>query len=530
MATSDHGRAVMAAQGGGPATGAPGSFLHERGVVKLTQFALGVDLGTGSARAFLFDGSGRRHGGVRLRYTWRLSNDGAVEANADDAADLTFNAMDGALAHLPAGGSIVAVGFSTLWHTLLGVDGSGRPVTPVIGWNDARATDAARSLRRCLDGEQVHQRTGAMLHPSYPPARLAWLRTTQPELFQRVERWMSLPEYLWLRLTGTHVADVSIAAGSGLLNRFTLEWDDEVCEAVGVTSHQLGTIAAGNAAMVAGHEVPLTGGSGVSPPGGRWPQLRAATWRVPVGDGACANIGSGSTDARSVALSIGTSAAMRTVVHDGTAAIPAGLWSYRLDADTALLGGAISNGGIVRSWLQSLLKLPDDDVELDTLLSARQPAAHGLDMLPFLAGERTPDWPLDATAVIAGLRAATSPLDLLQAGLEAVAYRLLLVRRLIADAAPSAVTIIASGGAMRQSPYWAQLLTDVFGEPIQVAADAETSSRGAALLALQAAGEIADFRSLPPVTTTTLEPDPQRHRAHAAAFIRHKELAGRFSV
>jgi gluconokinase len=504
--------------------------LHERDVVKLTTFALGVDLGTGSARAFLFDGTGSRHGGVRLRYTWRLSNDGAVEVDADDVVDLTFSAMDGALAHLPAGGSIAAVGFSTLWHTLLGVDRSGRPVTPVIGWNDSRATEAARSLRARLDGERVHQRTGAMLHPSYPPARMAWLRTTQPELFERVERWMSLPEYLWLRLTGTHVADVSIAAGSGLLNRHTLEWDDEVCEAVGVAPPQLGTIAAGNAAMVPGHEVPLTGGNPVRPPAGvRWPMLRDAIWRMPVGDGACANIGSGSTDARSIALSIGTSAAMRAVVHDCTGAIPAGLWSYRLDADTALLGGAISNGGIVRSWLRSLLKLPDDDVELDTLLSARQPAAHGLDMLPFLAGERTPDWPLHATAVIAGLRAATSPLDLLQAGLESVAYRLLLVRRLIADAAPSAATIVASGGAIRQSPYWAQLLTDVFGEPIQVAADAETSSRGAALLALQAAGEIADLGSLPPVLTTTLEPDARRHRVHAAAFIRHADLAGRFS-
>jgi gluconokinase len=504
--------------------------LHERDVVKLTRFALGVDLGTGSARAFLFDGTGRRHGGVRLRYTWRLSSDGAVEVAADDVVDLTFNAMDGAVAQLPSTGRITGVGFSALWHTLLGVDSSGSPVTSVIGWNDARATDAALALRSRLDGERVHQRTGAMLHPSYPPARIAWLRTTRPELFQRVVRWMSLPEYLWLRLTGTHVADVSIAAGSGLLNRFTLAWDDEVCEAVGVTPHQLATIAAGSAAMIPGHEVPLTGGSRDSPPGGgRWPQLRDATWRMPVGDGACANIGSGSTDARSIALSIGTSAAMRIVVHDGTAAIPAGLWSYRLDADTALLGGAISNGGIVRNWLRSLLKLPDDDVELDTLLSARQPAAHGLDMLPFLAGERTPDWPLHATAVIAGLRAATSPLDLLQAGLESVAYRLLLVRRLIARAAPSAVTVVASGGAIRQSPYWAQLLTDVFGEPIQVAADAETSSRGAALLALQAAGEIADLGSLPPVLTTTLEPDTRRHRAHAAAFSRHTELAGRFS-
>jgi gluconokinase len=493
-------------------------------VVKRKHLALGIDLGTGSARAFLYDAAGRRSGGVRLRYTWQLATDGTVEVDADDVVELTLDAVDGALASLPRNARVVGVGFSGLWHTILGVDDAGRPATRVLGWNDTRATSAARALRASLDAEAVHQRTGALLHPSYPPARIAWLRANRPEQFTSVTRWLSLPEYVWLRLTGEHVCDVSMAAGSGLLDRRALDWDAALCAALDVAPDQLGRIVTGADAVVSGSRVTCTGDHAER----HWAQLRDAQWRTPVGDGACANYGSGCTDASRMALSMGTSAALRVLTTGRDSGVPRGLWCYALDPQRALLGGAISNGGLVRSWLRSLLHLPSDDPALDALLESRPPAAHGLTLLPFLTGERSPDWPLDATAAITGLSAATSPLDILQAGMEAVAYRLLLVRRLLAAAEPDALTIVASGGAIRQSGFWAQLVADVFGEAVSVANDGETSSRGAALLGLHAAGEIADLGAVP-AGVTIREPDPARHAAHEQALQHHLELAARLA-
>jgi gluconokinase len=479
------------------------------------ELALGVDLGTGSARAFLFDAAGRRQGGARYGYHWRAAVDGTVEADADQIVHLVFRAMDAALAELRPGAHVRAVGFSALWHTLLGVDAGGRPATPVFAWSDTRSTSAAAALRARLDAAAVHARTGAMLHPSYPPARLCWLRERDRGLFAAVSRWMSLPEYLWLRLTGEYAADLSIAAGSGLLDQGRLEWDAELMDVCGIGAGQLGRVAAG-------HDEASRAGADV-PGAAAWPSLREALWRMPIGDGACANIGSGCHDATRAALSVGTSAALRVLLATGYSPPPAGLWAYRLDRERTLLGGAISNGGIVRSWLRALLRLPDDDAELDALLEARPPAAHGLAVLPFLAGERSPDWPLHATAAVAGMGVATSALDLLQAGMEAVAYRLLIVRRRLREAAPEATAVVASGGALRESPLWAQLIADVLGETLLVTADAETSSRGAALLALEAAGmSDAVAAAAPPMST--LLPDWQRHRQHAQALARHREL------
>jgi gluconokinase len=490
--------------------------------VRSGPIALGVDLGTGSVRAFCYDAAGQRIGGVRLPYAWRVDTDGAAEADADALVALVYSAIDGALVAVPRNAEIVAVGFAALWHTLLGLDERGRPLTPVTAWNDTRATSAARRLRQRLDARAVHARTGAMLHPSYPSARLLWLKETQAAVFRRAQRWLSLPEYLWLRLTGEARVDVSIAAGSGLLEQRSMRWDAELLDTAGIDERQLGVVTWGSAASVPGDAVACCE---------RWPRLRAARWRMPVGDGACANVGSGAHDAGSVALSVGTSAALRVVVPTAQyETTPAGLWLYRLAPETALLGGAISNGGVVRSWLRATLQLPADDAALDALLEARPAAAHGVTMLPFLGGERSPDWPLDATALVAGLRLGTSPLDVLQAGMEAVAYRLALLRATMAAAAPDARRIVASGGAVRQSAYWPQLLADTFGEPLLLSSEAETTSRGAALLALLAAGTIDSLDAVPAPGSVRIEPRAGHHAAHRAALARHLEVQRRYAA
>jgi gluconokinase len=446
--------------------------------------------------------------------------DGTVETDADAVVDLVFGAMDGAVAALPSGSRVAAVGFSALWHTLLGVDGSGRPVTPAYAWSDTRATGAAAELRTELDEGAVRARTGVRFHPSYPPAKLRWLRSFHGDVFGRARWWMSLPEYLWLRLTGDRVVDASMAAGSGLLDQPRLAWDQELLAACSVDPDQLSRVVAGpDGGSVPGAEVP-----GAS----RWPALRSAVWRLPVGDGVCANLGSGCHDRSRAALSVGTSAAIRVVSPGGWTHPPTGLWSYRMDRDRTLVGGAISNGGLVKDWLENLLRLPASGAELDALLEARPPGSHGLSFLPFLAGERSPHWPLGAAATLSDLRLASSALDLLQAGMEAVAYRLVLLRTRLRDAVPESTRIVASGGALRASPVWARLLADALGEPVLLTAEPETSSRGAALLALEAAG-LGTVAEAEPPPSTQIDPDPERHARHAKALERHLVLEGRLA-
>src|SRR5207248_3001585 len=118
-----------------------------------------------------------------------------------------------------------------------------------------------------------------MLHWSYWPAKLLWLRQTQPELFKRVRRWISFGEFLVEQLTGQRAASVSMASGTGLLDQHRVDWDAELLEVLGIQPDHLNTLAK------------LTTTAQRS----KWPQLRDVPWIPAVGDGACSNVGAGCT-------------------------------------------------------------------------------------------------------------------------------------------------------------------------------------------------------------------------------------------
>src|SRR5581483_5963290 len=144
-----------------------------------------------------------------------------------------------------------------------------------------------------------------------------------------------------------------------------------------------------------------------------------------------------------------------------------GLWRYRLDRRSAVVGGALSEGGNVYAWCRDVLRLPDD-AEVEAALQEAVPDGHGLTVLPFLAGERSPGWRGEQRAVIAGLRLETTPLEILAAALEAVALRITLVYGLLRAHAARDHAIVASGGALASSPAWRRMIVDALGRPVLV--------------------------------------------------------------
>src|SRR5665213_1086195 len=125
-----------------------------------------------------------------------------------------------------------AIGASCFMHSLVALDATGRPLTPVLGWRDTRSAGAAEWLRRRVpDAAAVHARTGAPLHPSFWPSKLAWLAEAEPETFRRSKRFVSFCDYLYTELLGVEpVTSLSIASGTGLLDLTTGGWDAELLE------------------------------------------------------------------------------------------------------------------------------------------------------------------------------------------------------------------------------------------------------------------------------------------------------------
>jgi len=257
----------------------------------------------------------------------------------------------------------------------------------------------------------------------------------------------------------------------------------------------------------------------------RWPALATAQLAVIVGDGATNNIGAGCSTKDKVALMVGTSGAMRVVfAGDPPDQLSQALWSYRGSRTRVTVGGALSDGGGLLRWLRASLNLEITDLE--SKLAALEPDSHGLTILPFWSGERSTGWSPAARGVILGLKQETQPVEIVRAALEAIAYRFALIHRALDGIAPDA-SVVATGNALRFSPVWIQIIADVLGRPVALGKGAEASTRGAALLALEAVGKIASIEDVSVSVAEVFEPDMARHARYREGLARQEELYDR---
>jgi gluconokinase len=338
---------------------------------------------------------------------------------------------------------------------------------------------------------------------------------------------MSLPAYLQRRWLGLDAESLSQASGTGMClhDGSTWGWDPELCAACDVTPEQLG-------AIVDLDDASATPAAAIRR---RWPQLRDARWIPAAADGALDNVGAGCTAGGLAALMIGTSGALRKVWTTSTPpAVPFGLWRYWLDRRRVVVGGALSNGGNLVAWMRQTLGL-EDDKGLERRVARLPPDSHALTMLPFLAGERSPDYLPNARAVIAGLRLATTRDDIFRAGLESVAYQFLGVLDELTSV--SAVTrLVATGGALTASRVWPQLLADVLGREIGVPRASELTSRGAAIIGFEllgvpmhvagpgAKGPGTRAPETAPAVSRVFHPDARSHAIYSKAAARQQKL------
>ena len=450
---------------------------------------LALDVGSSSVRALAYDERGRELEGTAARRAYEpvYGRDGSAELDPDILVTAARAVLDEARSTLGLAATVDAVAISCFWHSLLLLDEGRRPLTQVLPWQDRRSAPQAAQLAGRLDPEELHARTGSVLHSSYWPAKLAWLAAEHADLLARAKHAVSFAEYLFLQLTGELRMTLSSASGTGLLDLHTRSWDDEIADTLGLDRDLLPPLS----------DEPAGTGEPVFPP---------------LGDGACSNLGSGATDAGHAALMIGTSGAYRVLRETDSPEPRAGLFCYLLDDHRIVEGGAVSDGGNLHAWLEKTLRL-DDAPRLEA------PYPHGLAFLPLLGGERSPSWSSHAAGAVAGLTFGTGPHDLYQAALEGVAYRLAEIASLL----PEVRTVIATGHALLASPDWIQLCADVLGRPVTASAVSEGSARGAAVHALERLG--ADPEPAP--LGQTYEPDLERTELHATARERQRELYSR---
>jgi gluconokinase len=441
------------------------------------------------------------------------------------------------------GRTVAALGLSAILHSLVPLGPEGQALGPSIIWADGRSVAQAEALRRETDALALYRRTGCPVHPMYPREKLRWLRAHQPDVFGGAATFGGIKEYLLRRWTGLLVSDRSSASGTGLYDLRAAAWDEEALGLAG--------IAAGRLPPLVEPTAPLP----VPPDRLRDAGLPEGCVVVPGGgDGMLQTIGTGCVSPGQMVAMVATSGAVRTVVDRPRTDARARTWCYYLAEGRWVAGAAINNGGLVYAWLRDQLAgaaraaqaaqgpAPaaggpagdggpgTGDLGLDDLnrwAGEVPPGSAGLLFLPYLAGERSPNWNANARGVLFGLSLAHDYRHLARATLEGVAYRMRTIFEPMEEVAGRAQEIRAAGGFV-QSPLWLQIVADVLGRPLTPADSPEASALGAAQLALRGAGMVGRFEDLAalahPGVGGEVAPDPRRRARYERLYAAYQRV------
>ena len=479
------------------------------------QYILALDIGTSSVRAALYDYNGEVLPETMVKNERRLTatEDGGAEIDALEAFAQIEKAIDDVLKKSPKiKGEILYAAASSFWHSLVGIDAQGKPTTKVFGWADTRSAKYVADLRKRFDENEIHNRTGARFHSSFWTAKLLWLRKDFPKIFEKTAMWLSFSDFVALKLFGESQTSISMASATGVFNIRLNNWDTELIKFLKIKPENLPEIVADDK-----NTFQLN-----SKYQKRWERLKNARWFLAIGDGAANNIGAGCVTKEKAALMVGTSGAMRVAfAGEVPKQIPSGLWCYRIDRKRIILGGALSNGGGLYRWLKDNLKLNGTDDEIENEIERRVPDSHNLTFLPFVAGERSTGYHESAHGAILGLHSSTDSIDIVQAALESVAYRFAEIYDQLNEVC-KIKEIIASGGALRESPVWMQIIADVLAQNLSLPDVREASSRGAVLLALENINKIESIEEIKTPKVLEFKFDKKRHQIYQKARERHE--------
>lgn len=427
-------------------------------------FYIGIDIGTTAIKALCFDITGKviqqcsqSYPMYHPRADWSIQKPNEI-----------VTAVLGCIQEITKGIHPQFISFSSAMQSVIAIDSNGKPLTDVIIWADNRAHSIAETLKKSEQGKTFYQKTGIPIHTFSPMTKIAWLKEHDAINFSKTYKFISIKEYIWHHLTGEYVIDSAMASGTGLMNIHTLQWDSDILDYLKIKESQLSRIV-----------------SATHHNKGQYDNFH---YILGGGDGVLANLGTGAMETGRMALSIGTSGAVRLPIDNPFIDPEMRTQCYHLMDQQYLKLGAVNNGAIVLQWLkESILKTDESFEELFLQAETIPAGAEGLLFVPYLLGERAPIWDASAQGTLLGIRIIHTKAHLIRATLEGILFGLLSITKILLPNPEERykITIMASGG-FGKSELWLQMVADIFQMKVIVAETIEASAWGAVLIGFKA--------------------------------------------
>jgi xylulokinase len=470
--------------------------------------ALGLDLGTSSAKAVVIDAMGTVLSQASAGYAVTSARAGYAESEPGDWWRAVIACAREAV-HA-AGTAPAAIGLSGQMHGLVLTEAGGEAVRPALLWPDTRAAGALRAYRRLPPGALA--RLANPLAAGMAGPLLVWIAENEPRTYSAA-RWALQPkDWLRGRLTAEVNAEPSDASGTLLYDVPGDRWDTETVTELGLDPSLLAPLLPSSGALAgcltqtAAAELGLSAGIPVA---------------AGAADTAAAVLGSGVVSAADIQLTVGTGAQVIRPAAAPASRAGAGVHLYRSATPRGWYNmGATLSAGLSLNWVRETMNASWDEL----YASAGQPGQGGDPLfVPHLSGERTPYTDPALRGSWTCLSLAHDRASLLRSALEGTAFAIRdALDALLGGERPPRLRL-AGGGSLAGG--WRQLLADVLGLPLYAVDVPAASGRGAALLGACAAGQLsfADIQGpLAPQARLVAEPDPATAAFHAERHARFR--------
>jgi sugar (pentulose or hexulose) kinase len=500
----------------------------------MSDLLLGIDFGTGGAKACLIDTTGRVLASAFEEYPIIHERPGWSEHDPDLYWGATRRLTGQVLSHAHAQPELIkGIAVSSALPSLVMVDANHCPIHRAYNLMDRRATTEVAWLKENIGEDRILRLTANRIEDHPTIVNLMWERAHRSDAYERIYKALTIDGFIVLKLTGEAVLNFCAATLYGVAyDPVARRFDEQMLQEVGVDPSLLPRLLdceeiAGEVTREAARETGLAPGTPV------------AAGQI---DFNASCIAAGITDEGDIMSNLGSVGNFGIIHRDrdylrSKVGLSMLNFAFTIDSEnTFTTAASTTTGGQSIRFLRDFFSQVETEVErtlgigsYDLLnLEAQEIAlgSEGLVILPYLMGERTPIWDEHARGVVFGLSLNHSKGHIIRAMMEAVAYALYDSYRLIADCGLriNYPIVFHEGGAV--SKLWRQIITDVFNTPTVLVGRRAGAPWGDALLAGVATGIVPDYALAKECVELVdpMEPDPQNHERYMQFFHIYKQL------
>lgn len=457
------------------------------------EWLIGIDVGTSSVKAILFDGAGGVIDDYRQTYPTTRTGKGYVEQDPD----VWVSHINQALTKFAAShdlSRVKGIGITSQVNTHVFVDAEGNALAPAIVWQDGRCGPEAEALDSAVTTEQKLKwwRAPMPIDASHCLSRMKWMHDHQPAIWEKT-RWVMLPkDYCILKLTGEAVADPVASIGMVDVDQ---NYIPELLKLLPGAAERLAPLAK------------ITDIAGTARN-----ELNGVPVAVGTMDAWAGMFGVGVHEAGQNMYLSGTSEILGTVSPTVTGT--PGIVTFPPYDGIVFHAGPTQSGGAAIAWFCQMFDI--DPPMMSSLVEAIGIEAACPLFLPHLQGERAPLWDITARGTFIGIDATMGRAEMAKAVFEGVAFSARMSLEALEKSSATTAHTMNCGGGGFQSDIWNQIRADIMGVELRRAAVKDPGVTGAAAIAAIAISAFAGFgEALTEIVKydKTYTPNPSR-KAH----------------